>query len=226
MAQKHACELQAIDRGLNEIVRGLQALQPMALTPDNKLAFVMASLATKSYHALHTAANLLLSGYYGESLALVRIAYECRLVALGLNKESDEGKQFILSALLDGEERLNYSEIAIDLYTKDEYKKKWRKRYEDLSVYAAHPRSGSLRSLSVEYPDEKLLLSPFPRYREESVNIVLYELLWDITDSFETVEFATAQAGISWSAKALPLLEELDALVEEIGKRLESSNDD
>ena len=120
-------------------------LDSLTRNPGNDLQYAWLLLATRSTNSLRCALMLLESGYYSQSLTLVRSAMEDNLTALDC-----EGHEPTLKALLEGEGDLGKGDLTFTRMAQrvsDKFAEDWKYNYGKLSEYAAHARHISVTHL-------------------------------------------------------------------------------
>ena len=207
---EHARELDAVYAALDEILRGLSDFGAKQGKPNGPLESARLFLATRSFNSLYSAVRMLESGYFQQSLSLVRMAKEDQLVAWDIEVHAPS-----LDALWDDEGKLGKGELTYAKMAErasPKTKEAWDVDYGFLSAHGAHTRSRSLRSLGAARPDGQIVLRPGGQYDKVLMDSVLYHMLRELVQVLATVAKLTTFAGIDLTVGAEPTLEEVDAL--------------
>ena len=210
----HGDEFKVAEAALDQILRGLSEFGSQKQKPDNRLESARLFLVTRSFNSIRAAIQSLERGYYQQAMTLVRMVQEDQAVVLDAEQNPD-----ILAALLDGEvtfreRNLSFRKMAERVSPKA--KEVWDSDYGTLSEYGAHPRQASMRMLVTEGPDGAMVLRPGGYYDKVWVNVVLYYVLRELSLVFETVAKVTVSVGIDWVTGAIPVLDRINALWQQI----------
>ena len=210
----HVGEFKVVEAALDQILRGLSEFGSEKRKPGNRLESARVFLITRSFNSLWAATQLLERGYYQQAMALVRMVQEDQAVVLDAEQNPD-----ILAALLDGEatfreRNLSFRKMAERVSPKA--RDVWDSDYGTLSENGAHPRQASMRMLVTEGPDGESVLHPGSHYDQVWVNMVLYYMLRELCLVFETVAKVTVSVGINWVTGAIPVLDGINALWQQI----------
>ena len=211
---EHARELNAVHPALDDVLRGLFAFDSERRKPTNDLESARLFLATRSFNSLYSAVRMLESGYFQQSLSLVRMAKEDQLVAWDVGHNPPT-----LDALLHDLGRIGSGDLTFDKMAErisPEAKKAWKDNYGFLSEYGVHTRLKGLRSLVTIGPDGRPFLPPGGRYDKVWVNAVLYHILSQLVQVITTVAQLTASAEIDWIEGAMPMLNEVKSLASQL----------
>lgn len=123
-ARKHKKEISLIAELLNIYTNGFNLATPFKRNEDNDVSYAWLLLIARSYHSMRSAILLMLSGYYGPALTLLRTVTEDWLVG-----KDCEHYQPTLDTLLYEKYRFNnrklklrYSDIAERVKAEDQVK--------------------------------------------------------------------------------------------------------
>jgi hypothetical protein len=123
-ARKRQKELSLMAELLNIYAKGFSLVTSFQRTEDNDVPYAWLLLIARSYHSMRSAELLMLSGYYGPALTLLRTVTEDWLVG-----KDCEHYQPTLDTLLYGKYRfgdkklkLRYKDIAARVKVKDDVK--------------------------------------------------------------------------------------------------------
>jgi len=123
-ARKRQKEIYLIRDLLNIYTKGFNLVTPFQRTEDNDVPYAWLLLIARSFHSMRSAALLMLSGYYGSALTLLRTVTEDWLVG-----KDCEHHQPTLDTLLyekhrfgNRELKLRYIDIAERVKVKDDVK--------------------------------------------------------------------------------------------------------
>ena len=209
--ENHAREFEAVDAGLEQVLRGLEDYAYRKDVPDNALEGARLFLATRSFNSLWVARQTLERGYYQQALALVRMAMEDQMVA-----RDAENHPPTLDALFEGKGRIGRNEFALDKMAErisPEEKVGWQREYGEASAYGTHPRPESMRSLLLMEPNgQKALLPGGIGYDKGSVDAVLYYLLSGLMNVLATLARVASSIGSGWGVGTVPVYEEIASI--------------
>ena len=217
MRARHARELSAAEKALDQILRGLSDFGSKKENPENRLESARLFLATRSFNSVRTALQVLGRGYYQQAMALVRMAKEDQLVAQDI-----ESHPPTLDALFDGEGKIGKGKLALEKMAErvsPKTKVAWDDDYGGLSKFGTHPRVESMQGLVITDSDGRMTLRAGGHYDEVWINFVLYHLFRELVQIFATVAKVTTFAGIDWVTSAMPTLEEIDSLWRQIDEQ-------
>jgi len=208
-------QLSVVEGLLNSLIDGFNRVGSFTYGggQENDKRFVQLIYLCRSFNSLRCSYELAQFGYHSQAIILLRSALEDLLVCRRCKTDSALAKR-----LLEGEEgQFNFTDMAKAEGAK--FADWWRKRYQDLSLFA-HPRSPGLRIL-VSPEDRLLRLGPYFN-KEELLGVIYYqlvtlihvlELLARILDSMNSY------AG--WGQPTLERIKEANSLVEEIVEELD-----
>ena len=217
MRARHARELSAAEKALDQILRGLSDFGSKKENPENRLESARLFLATRSFNSVRTALQVLGRGYYQQAMALVRMAKEDQLVAQDI-----ESHPPTLDALFDGQGKIGKGKLALEKMAErvsPKTKVAWDDDYGGLSKFGTHPRIESMQGLVITDSDGRMTLRAGGHYDEVWINFVLYHLFRELVQIFATVAKVTTFAGIDWVTSAMPTLEEIDSLWRQIDEQ-------
>ena len=212
--QKHEHEISIVEEALEELLQAFNEFSSIKGSPDNDLESARLHLTVRSFSSLLNAKQVLELGYYQQAMTLIRMAMEDQLVA-----EDAEGNPPTLAALMRedgklGTGKLTYSNMASRISEKAE--EAWKVNYGILSAHAAHPRTSSLRGLSVPNPDGGILLTPGSNYDEIWVNVTLSYLARELVQVMFTAAKLTGQVEGDWPNSALPVFSKVQSLWQDL----------
>jgi len=107
-ARKRQKEISLITDLLNIYIKGFSLVTSFQRTQDNDVPYVWLLLLARSFHSMRSAVLLMLSGYYGSALTLLRTVTEDWLVG-----KDCEHYQPTLDALLYGKHRFGNRELGL-----------------------------------------------------------------------------------------------------------------
>ncbi len=212
--QKHENEILVVEEALNELLRAFNEFSSIKGSPDNDLESARLHLTIRSFNSLLNAKRVLEFGYYQQALTLIRMAMEDQLVA-----EDAEGNPPTLAALMRDEGRIGKGNLTLSHMAKrisEKAKEAWDDNYGFLSAYAAHPRTRSLRGLSVASQEGHLVLEPGSNYDGLWVNVGLCFILRELVQVMANVAKLTAGVGGSWQQDAIPVFSKVSYLWQEL----------
>ena len=193
-------ELDAIRSGLDEILRGMDELASLKPSPEDELELARRSLALRKFNSMWAALGLLERGCYQQSLALVRMAMEDRLVAIDVEKHPRTLEAYLHDPDEKWKGKLSFKSMASRCSPKE--MELWDHDYGIASALASHPRAGSFRTLADNGPGQRPTLHVGNRYNGPLVRVILGYLLIELLYLLAQMEILTYSVGGNWAMDA------------------------
>ena len=159
-SSKHQEEVNLMTAVINMYINGFNLIDSFTFTEDNEVETTWLLLVTRSFHSMRCAIQLMLMGYYGQAIPLLRMVTENILVCHDCIKNTKTVEAILHNKykIPDGREGLSFKQIA--------------ERTDNMKIYESdydhqsrinHP--GAL-SLGIIRDPEKNTLNAAPTYNE------------------------------------------------------------